>query len=108
MSERVRALVESEGRVELNDGEMDALARTKAVHIGLFLVFIPGSVWFAHRTRIFGFCVVAAAPLWVGGLVECIRPGAAPAETFARLATRVAAMFATLVGSMVFVTAIGF
>ena len=96
VSERLRARVETEGRVTLSDDELNALARTKAVHIGLFIIFIPGSIWIAHDTKVFAACVVAAMPMWLGGLVECVWPPGSPSEACKRIATRVAEMFFTV------------
>ena len=45
LGERVRARVEDAGRVELDDHEATALARTKAVHVVLIVLGVLGGVW---------------------------------------------------------------
>ena len=45
LGERVPARVEDAGRVELDDAEASALARTKAVHVALLVLAVLGVVW---------------------------------------------------------------
>ena len=45
LGERVRARVEDAGRVELDDAEATALARTKAVHVALIVLAVLGAVF---------------------------------------------------------------
>eukprot|EP01045_Picozoa_sp_COSAG04_P019283 COSAG04_NODE_1860_length_5374_cov_3.470142_2_plen_124_part_00 len=40
LSDKVRARVEDKGRVDLNDGEMRLLDRTKQVHVATILAFL--------------------------------------------------------------------
>ena len=49
LGERVRARVEDAGRVELDDAEASALARTKAVHVALLVLAVRGGVWSRDR-----------------------------------------------------------
>ena len=60
--------------MELDDTETTRLGRTKSLYIALFVVCIPGSVWLAHFTATFGACALAAAPLWLVGIVEAFQP----------------------------------
>ena len=82
LGERVRARVEDAGRVELEDGEATALARTKAVHVALLVLAVLGGVWTGHW---------AVAPLLaflaflLGGVMEAFVPGASAAETAKRV-----------------------
>ena len=87
LSEHVRARVEQAGRVvDLDDIETALLVRTKAVHIGMIVGCVPGSVWLAHAAATFGTCALAAVPLWIGGLAEAFVSGATPSETCKRIA----------------------
>ena len=104
LSERVRARVVAVGRVELSDNEAKSLVQTKTVHVGLFMVFVPGSVWFAHYTATFGACLVAGVPLWVGGVVEAFKTGA-PCETGRRVGAALAQMAFGFVFGFVFLLA---
>eukprot|EP01051_Picozoa_sp_SAG22_P017001 SAG22_NODE_2526_length_2475_cov_2.738215_2_plen_95_part_00 len=66
-----------------------ALDRTRNLHVGLLTLVVPGSVWTMHLTRAFGGSFLAAAPLWLGGLVECFVRGAPPVDTLKRVAVAV-------------------
>ena len=46
LGERVRARVEDAGRVELDDAELSALARTKAVHVVLIVLVVSSLMVF--------------------------------------------------------------
>ena len=82
LGERVRARVEDAGRVELEDAEASALARTKAVHVALLVLSVLGGVWSANVYAAIGLPFVA---FLVGGVVEAFAPGAGAAETTKRV-----------------------
>ena len=81
LSERVRARVEVAGRLELNAAEATALARTKAVHIGLIVLAVLAGVWSSHPSGVFS----PFAAFMLGGVVESYSPGATTTETAKRV-----------------------
>jgi hypothetical protein len=104
LSERVRRRVETAGRVDLSDDEADSLAHTKAVHIGLIMIFVPASLFAAHVTASFAGCFVAMAPVWLGGIAEAFIPGATVGETARRVVeTVLQALMGFCFGFMCFV-----
>ena len=56
----MRARVEVAGRLELNAVEVTALARTKAVHIGLIVLAVLAGVWSSHPSGVFSVRCVHA------------------------------------------------
>jgi hypothetical protein len=85
LGEQVRRRMEAAGRVELVGDEAAILARTKAVHIGLIMVFLPASLFVAHITASFGGCIVAMAPVWLGAIAEAFAHTAPGGETARRV-----------------------
>ena len=81
LSERVRARVEDAGRVELADVEAGALARTKATHVLLIVLFVLFAVW----ARDAQMAMLSFPAFFLGGVAESFVPGATAAETGKRL-----------------------
>ena len=82
LGERVRARVEDAGRVELDDAEASALARTKAVHVALIVLAVHGAVWLGSLEAAFFLPFLA---FLLGGVAEAFVPGASVAETCKRI-----------------------
>ena len=73
LPEKLRAVVEEFGHVELNQVQADALARTKQVHIVLVVVAVCGVValgGFHGRAAQTGNLAVAVIAFFVGKVVE--------------------------------------
>jgi hypothetical protein len=82
LGERVRARVEDAGRVELDDAEASALARTKAVHVALIVLAVLGAVWSGNVWVAIGLPFLA---FLLGGVAEAFVPGASAAQTCNRV-----------------------
>ena len=73
VGERLKAKFE-EGRVELDEAEMESLALTKPIHISLIFTFIIGVVYFVETIELghsFAFVFIMYA---IGGLIEVFGP----------------------------------
>ena len=82
LGERVRARVEDAGRVELEDAEASALARTKAVHVALLVLGVLVGVWSGDKDVASGLVFLA---FLLGGVAEAFVPGASAAQTCKRV-----------------------
>lgn len=78
LAERVRTRAEQRTRMELSDGQLTGLARSKDFHVGVMMVLVPLAVWTAdHGSSLF-------YPMWcflLGGLSEVafeVMNGASP------------------------------
>ena len=68
LGEKVRSRAEASGmRVEIGDAEAVSLARTKAVHVALITVAVPGIVWSEGAALFLPFLI-----FWVGGAAEAV------------------------------------
>ena len=94
LGERVRARVEDAGRVELDDDEASALARTKAVHVALIVLAVLGAVWSGEKAAIF----LPFLAFLLGGVAEAFVPGASAAETAKRVGKVLGAWLLGFVG----------
>eukprot|EP01045_Picozoa_sp_COSAG04_P010169 COSAG04_NODE_615_length_11914_cov_12.688447_10_plen_512_part_00 len=83
LGERVRARVEDAGRVELDDHEATALARTKAVHVVLIVLGVLGGVWSGIGGLMTNF--IPPVALVLGGLAEAFVPRVGTLETAKRV-----------------------
>ena len=95
LGERVRARVEDAGRVELDDAEASALARTKAVHVALIVLAVLGAVWSGDPVVAF---FLAPLAFLLGGVAEAFVPGAGAAETAKRVGKVLGAWLLGFVG----------
>eukprot|EP01043_Picozoa_sp_COSAG02_P047990 COSAG02_NODE_4662_length_5119_cov_2.425299_2_plen_612_part_00 len=100
LGERVRARVEDAGRVELNDAEAPALARTKAVHVALLVLAVLGGAWTAGEGALF----LPFLAFLLGGVTEAIVPGASAVETCKRVGKVLGAWLLGGVGFVVLFT----
>ena len=89
----MRTRVEDAGRVELDDAEAAALARTKAVHVALLVVAVLGGVWSGDGSVAF---FLPSLAFLLGGVAESFVPGAVTAMRVAK------ALGAWLLGLIVF------
>ena len=80
LGERVRARVEDAGRVELEDAEASALARTKAVHVALIVLSVC-SLMLVGEPGAF----LPLLAFLLGGVAEALVLGASAAETAKRV-----------------------
>ena len=97
LGERVRARVEDAGHVELDDGEASALARTKAVHVALLVLFVFGAVWSGViPVAVFGPLLA----FLLGGVAESFVPGVGAAKTCKRVGKVLGAWLLGFVGFM--------
>ena len=99
LGERVRARVEDAGRVELEDAEATALARTKAVHVALLVLAVLGTVWYPGASTE-GIILLPLAFL-LGGVAEAFVPGAGAVETCKRVGKVMGAWLLGFVGFVV-------
>ena len=84
--------------MELEDAEASALAHTKAVHVALLVVIVPGAVWFGsfHNALFPPFLVFL-----LGGVAESFVPGASAAQTAKRVGKALGAWLLGFLGFMV-------
>ena len=78
LSDKVRARVEDKGRVDLNDGEMKLLDRTKQVHVALIVASLLVGVALQGSTSVVVTMtgnVLGIFPILVGGWAEAFGPG---------------------------------
>jgi len=94
LGERVRARVEDAGRVKLDDAELSALARTKAVHVVLIVLVVSSLMVFGPAGT---FLSLLVFPL--GGVAAAFVPGeTSRAETAQRVGKALGASLLGIVG----------
>ena len=98
LGERVRARVEDAGRVELDEGEATALARTKAVHVALIVLAVLGAVWLGDLGGGEVALILPSLAFLLGGVAEAFVPGAGAAETAKRVGKVLGAALLGFVG----------
>ena len=99
LGERVRARVEDAGRVELEDAEASALARTKVVHVALLVLAVLGTVW--SGSDAYAALYLPSLAFLLGGVAEAFVPGAGAVETCKRVGKVMGAWLLGFVGFVV-------
>lgn len=83
LGERIRTRIEEEAHMELDSQQMSNMARTKAVHATLIVLFIVCEVLVAEGLD---NGVLAVVAFWTGGIAEVLAdPATTPMETAKRM-----------------------
>ena len=108
MDERVRTRVELRDRMHPSDAEAQALAKSKAMHVGLLLVALPGSLFIYPHSEAMSFFIPWAV-FYLGRVLEVVCGPAGDATNrckqfgMATAAWIVGACCMGILGSLVFV-----
>eukprot|EP01046_Picozoa_sp_COSAG06_P055023 COSAG06_NODE_9980_length_1775_cov_38.735680_1_plen_139_part_00 len=111
LPERVRARIEDRGRVELGDGDAEALARTKLVHTVLILLAVLIPVWLGASDISAGTETALLFPFlafWAGGVAETLGAGRSGAEVCKAIGLTTVATLFGFIGFVVLVSQSGF
>eukprot|EP01043_Picozoa_sp_COSAG02_P060413 COSAG02_NODE_7889_length_2803_cov_28.147189_4_plen_136_part_00 len=83
LGEKLRARVDTEGRVELGEAEADALILSKTVHVCVLVAVVPCIVWAGGRGDTVGLLVaytLSVLVFWLAGAVEAVADATGAAE----------------------------
>ena len=90
--------MEDAGRVELDDDEASALARTKVVHVALLVLAVLGVVWSGDLGGGEVALLLPSLAFVLGGVAEASVPGASAVETAKRVGKVLGAALLGFVG----------
>ena len=71
LNEQSRARVEEAGRVDLDDSDVAALARSKAIYVSVIMVYIVFEIWLLSKPA--DLLAMAIPPFlfwWLAGMIE--------------------------------------